>query len=971
MEAITATKFSLKQGLSCYFKRLKKRIEKAGKFLSGKPYTVMTVLVVLIGVFGCVLPGLASGDVLAGIMNGVADAIFRPLAVFLCAILYMIAAMITGIVMILMHILINVAQYNTFVGARPVELGWPLVRDVVNMFFIVVLLVIAFSTIIGYEPFHYKAHLPKLLLMVVLINFSKTLIGVLIDFSQVITLTFVNGFKQAAFGNLVKGFEITKIMEVASPLRGIDISGNILLTLGKVFVTLLFAITVFSIIATIMLIMVIYFVVRIVMLWILLILSPIAFFALALPTKLQNAMKSLTQNWWKQLGAFLTGGPIVAFFLWLALATIQGAGKPYEGMYRSEAQEPNETFTIISSIASTENLTTLIVSIMLLLAGLKVAVDVSGEVSPKLGAIAGKIKAAGGPAGVMGRFAAKGASKAARFGAKTAMTAIQAKAGGSIGAAGSKLTGMAKTLESKKGAFGILARPAGARLGKLGATLSTTPGRAASLEGAQIKDLIKGQDPKDVRNALEGKIESGKNSNNEARENAAKIELAKLAANPSDFKNLSDSAKEEYFKKFGGDPKDPEVNAGADAYATAQARRIAGTNIEEGLKAAIAVGDSATIKELTDAMQKDPSKYSDLKDAVKDFSTQISDPARLLRERKPEAFADTGVTTAYFQSADLIDQKTGQFKQGYEDSDAYKEFVKQPQRKRYAEALEQKMESEGGRNEIMTLMAAGRDGARPEQKAAAENVRQIISLTDDGRMILANRAVNSAQAPSITGGKVEITNFDQLVGRLGGDMKEKFKEALRGAGLGENKAADFAKGFDRPLTEKQANFVAANPQAYVSPETDKGANLATLAQGQAMGISPPPSARGDVINYVTTDTKSQSETAKIQGAMAVANINTEVLQTPGPDRDDLIKSLEGKVDALGELYKSPDTGTKKKMEGVISEIHKAAEKTKASVKELGAQLPEIDQKLITLSDQIRKQDTLKQIGRRSNKGQRG
>lgn len=119
-------------------------------------------------------------------------------------------------IVMLVHVVIDVSQYNAFVSSAPVQAGWPLVRDVVNMFFIVVLLVSAFATIVQWKPgqWRYNVVLPKLLLMAVLVNFSLTLIGLLIDFSQVVMLTFVNGFKSAAGGNFITALKLDKIMKL-------------------------------------------------------------------------------------------------------------------------------------------------------------------------------------------------------------------------------------------------------------------------------------------------------------------------------------------------------------------------------------------------------------------------------------------------------------------------------------------------------------------------------------------------------------------------------------------------------------------------------------------------------------------------------------------------------------------------------------------------------------------------------------
>ena len=95
-------------------------------------------------------------------------------------------------------------QYNEFIKSPAVKQGWAVVRDLCNMFFVVVLLIIAFATILRVEAYHYKKLLPRLVIMAVLINFSKTICGLFIDFRQVVMLTFVNGFANALGGELAE-----------------------------------------------------------------------------------------------------------------------------------------------------------------------------------------------------------------------------------------------------------------------------------------------------------------------------------------------------------------------------------------------------------------------------------------------------------------------------------------------------------------------------------------------------------------------------------------------------------------------------------------------------------------------------------------------------------------------------------------------------------------------------------------------
>ena len=127
---------------------------------------------------------------------------------------YFWSLLIGKLLLMMVAVLIDIAQYNSFATSVVVLNGWSIVRDVANMFFILILLLIAFSTMLGIEKYDYKKHLSKLLIAAVVINFSATICGLLIDLSQVVMLTFVNGFKEAAGGNFVEALQITKFMEV-------------------------------------------------------------------------------------------------------------------------------------------------------------------------------------------------------------------------------------------------------------------------------------------------------------------------------------------------------------------------------------------------------------------------------------------------------------------------------------------------------------------------------------------------------------------------------------------------------------------------------------------------------------------------------------------------------------------------------------------------------------------------------------
>ncbi|HEU0050562.1 MAG TPA: hypothetical protein VFQ60_00710 [Patescibacteria group bacterium] len=279
------------------------------------------------------------------------------------------------VVQFLISILLSFAKYNGFSDALAVQRGWVIVRDICNMFFIVILLVSAFSTILQYESgFHYTKVLPKLLLMAVLINFSRTLIQLLIDFSQVVMLTFVNAFYQAGAGNFVQALGLLDYLQITN---NSSIPGSGINTVLAYFLAAILLIISVGVI----LILVAYIIARIIGLWIALIFSPIALFELAVPSRLQKGMSTFTDKYWKRLSAMLTGGPIVAFFLWLTLAIVQETAKTGGmaqslGLWRPDAGEPESFF---SNIGNTQGIAAFIIAIAMMLLGLDAAVDAASD----------------------------------------------------------------------------------------------------------------------------------------------------------------------------------------------------------------------------------------------------------------------------------------------------------------------------------------------------------------------------------------------------------------------------------------------------------------------------------------------------------------------------------------------------------------------------------------------------------------
>jgi|GEM_PF-3751757 len=298
-----------------------------------------------------------------------------------------VSAFCGWVVTLFIDILINVAQFNTFVDHPIVNTGWVVVRDLCNMFFILMLLVIAFSTILHISEYNYKRHLATLLIYAVLINFSKTIAGLFIDFAQVIMLTFVSAFAVTGRTNFAVTLGLGAITGIDPKLQAMAIqdgSVNYLLnlTLSGVFSALLAFIA--MCVVGILLISLIW---RIIMLWILLILSPIPYLLKVIPIG-----KGHAGRWWSEFGKTLAQGPVLAFFLWLALTV---AGDPTMNNLVAEDAKKYAINFGIGEAGKGSNVFKYIVSVGLLLAGLKfssemggVAGSLSSKVSGKVGAFA-------------------------------------------------------------------------------------------------------------------------------------------------------------------------------------------------------------------------------------------------------------------------------------------------------------------------------------------------------------------------------------------------------------------------------------------------------------------------------------------------------------------------------------------------------------------------------------------------------
>ncbi|MBI4427086.1 MAG: hypothetical protein HY569_01190 [Candidatus Magasanikbacteria bacterium] len=265
---------------------------------------------------------------------------------------------------------IALAQYNNYIDSPVVKLGWLMVRDVVNMFFVVILLVIAIGTILGMEQYQWNKTLVKLILSAVFVNFSNLISQLFIDAAHIFTLTFASAISATAGGNLINMFHFEKIYAITTGKVDVGVKGESFDMMGRTLVASIVAML-FALLA--MLVMGAYAIMmllRMTVLWVLIILSPMAFLFIALPQTTNRY-----GEWWKEFSNYVVLAPTISFFMWLAFATA-GSGTLgsdigiTDSMLQSGQIDSVGALTL-SAVTTWENMANFLVAIVLLFVGLQ------------------------------------------------------------------------------------------------------------------------------------------------------------------------------------------------------------------------------------------------------------------------------------------------------------------------------------------------------------------------------------------------------------------------------------------------------------------------------------------------------------------------------------------------------------------------------------------------------------------------
>jgi len=273
-----------------------------------------SVLLLLILAGGVAFPQPVHADILGMFGDGVAG-VFKSL---LWGVFSMVGGLLSGAVTIFQYA-VDPAVYSPtgLFNKASVYNMWKLIRDFLNLFFILTLLYTAF-TIVFQIASNYKKTLLSIVLAALFVNFSFPLTRVIIDATNVPMYYFINLILDSGKSNpnlpIAAGQGALGPALAASGLKDILIPPqNSLLSETITVAQLLMAIVFLFVFMVTLMVLAVMMVVRMMALIILVIFSPIGFAASVIP-----GLKQYSAKWWDKLWQYALFGPAAMLMLYIA-----------------------------------------------------------------------------------------------------------------------------------------------------------------------------------------------------------------------------------------------------------------------------------------------------------------------------------------------------------------------------------------------------------------------------------------------------------------------------------------------------------------------------------------------------------------------------------------------------------------------------------------------------------------------------
>jgi len=358
---------------------------------------------------------------------------------FIGAILFTLAGVIANL---MLNLNLNVLDNSNSL----IHIGWQIVRDIANLGFVLVIIIIAFATILRFEQYGVSKLLPRLIAAAIIVNFSFAIGAAFINFSNVLT----NFFAARALGKrdvsmadkVLPGWDLSASLADAfgpqrffintgpQPPTGDEAGG--LTEFGTAVLTSI-ADLIFIVVFTFMGAIVIFalafmLLIRYLYLTFLMILAPLVWLFWVIPK-----MESMFHKWWDSFFRWVFFAPASMFFVYLALVSVKTLGRTNLTLLSSS----NEFGGVIKNtmIQGTQ----MVVLAGILIGGLIVAQKMGIYGAAGAMAVAGKVGR-----GVRGGLASYTQQRAVRTGAAALASrpgqAVAGAVGGALHGVGSRMS---------------------------------------------------------------------------------------------------------------------------------------------------------------------------------------------------------------------------------------------------------------------------------------------------------------------------------------------------------------------------------------------------------------------------------------------------------------------------------------------------------------------------------------------------
>lgn len=248
---------------------------------------------------------------------------------FVSSVISMVLSAIFGFVIGLEAQIIDyILSPNNFslVNTPIVNTGWGITRDLANMFFILILLIIAFATVLRIKAWAIQQLWWKVVVAALLINFSLVIAGFVIDFTNILTQFFLNQITGGGIGTMTTKLAASmQILNFYNPTASTDIiegaaqlgTSSIAALMGLILTLVGLVVTAFVFGAAM-----IFLVVRMIHIWVLLIFAPIVWMLWILP-----ATSSYFSQWWHKFLQWTFFAPIFVFMIYLSMTIFDKTGQ--------------------------------------------------------------------------------------------------------------------------------------------------------------------------------------------------------------------------------------------------------------------------------------------------------------------------------------------------------------------------------------------------------------------------------------------------------------------------------------------------------------------------------------------------------------------------------------------------------------------------------------------------------------------